>query len=260
MKFLPYILRNVMRNKLRSIFTGLSIAVSLFLVTVLYAYVNMQDEMAVESLKYARVVVTAKQGLTFPVPIAHVDKVRNMDGVKTVVPLAWFGGKYKDDKIPFAQFATDPLHAFEVFSEFTVPPDQLSAWQKDRSGCVIGEKIARKRGWKVGDKIVIKGDIYPVNLELMIDGIYTGPSTSDLEMLYYHYTYLDELLKQARSQMAGNAGTMFIKAQTPELMPELMRKIDAALRQFRKPGASHDRASISADVHRNAGEYPVVHS
>jgi len=235
MKFLPYILRNVQRNKLRSIFTGLSIAVSLFLVTVLYAYVNMQDEMGEESKKYARVVCTAKQGLTFPVPIAHVDKVKGMEGVKTVVPLAWFGGKYKDDKIPFAQFATDPDHCFEVFSEFTVPPDQLSNFQKDRTGCVVGEKIARKREWKVGDKIVLKGDIYPVNLELTIDGIYTGPSGSDLEMLFYDYTYLDELLKQSRSQMAGNAGTMFIKAQTPEMMPDLMQRINARFANSEAP-------------------------
>ncbi|HVU87213.1 MAG TPA: ABC transporter permease [Pirellulales bacterium] len=235
MKFLPYILRNVMRNKLRSVFTGLSIAVSLFLVTVMYAYVNMQDETAVESLKYARIVVTAKQGLTFPVPIAHVDKVSSIPGVKTVVPLAWFGGKYKDDKIPFAQFATDPEHVFEVFSEFTVPPEQLSAWQKDRTGCVVGEKIARKRGWKVGDKIVLKGDIYPVNLELSIDGIYTGPASSDQEMLWYHYKYLDELLKQARSQMAGNAGTMFIKAQSPEGLADLMPQINARFANSESP-------------------------
>ena len=78
MKYLPYILRNVTRNKRRTIFTGMSIAVSLFLVTVLYAYVNMQDEAADEASKYARVIVTAKQGLTFPVPIAHLDKV--LDG------------------------------------------------------------------------------------------------------------------------------------------------------------------------------------
>ncbi len=235
MKFLPYILRNVQRNKLRSVFTGLSIAVSLFLVTVLYAYVNMQDEMGEGALKYARVVCTAKQGLTFPVPIAHVDKVKGMEGVKTVVPLAWFGGKYKDDKIPFAQFATDPDHCFEVFAEFTVPPDQLSNFQKDRTGCIVGEKIARKRQWKVGDKIVLKGDIYPVNLELTIDGIYTGPAGSDLEMLFYDYTYLDELLKQSRSQMAGNAGTMFIKAQTPEMMPDLMQRINARFANSEAP-------------------------
>ncbi|MBI2826627.1 MAG: ABC transporter permease [Planctomycetia bacterium] len=227
MKFLPYILKNVLRNKLRSVFTGLSIAVSLFLVTVLYAYINMQDEVGKESEKYARIVVTAKQGLMFPVPIAHLDKVRAMQGVKAASPLAWFGGKYKDDKIPFAQFATDTSAIFTVLDEFTVPPEQLSAWQKDRSGCVVGEKIARKRGWTFGDKVVLKGDIYPVNLELTVDGIYDGPESSDREMLFYHYEYLDELLKQARSQLAGNAGTIFVKAQSADMLPSLMTQIQA---------------------------------
>ena len=124
---------------------------------------------------------------------------------------------------------------FDVFSEFTVPPEQLSAWQKDRTGCIVGEKIARKRGWNVGDQIVLKGDIYPVNLELTIDGIYTGPSNSDQEMLWYHYAYLDELLKKSRSQFAGNAGTLFVKAKSPEQMPELMRAIEARFANSESP-------------------------
>ena len=82
---------------------------------------------------------------------------------------------------------------------------------------------------------MLKGDIYPVNLELTVDGIYIGPATSDKEMLWYHYTYLDELLKQARSQMAGNAGTMFVKAQTPEACPSLMRRIDARFANSESP-------------------------
>jgi len=226
MKFLPYIVKNIMRHKLRNVFTVLSIAVSLFLVTILYAYVSVQDELAAKSVQYNRVVVQHAQGLTFPVPLAYVDRVRSMPGVKAAVPLSWFGGKYKDDKIPFAQFATDPQTIMSVFTEYTVPPEQLSAWQNDRTGCIVGEKIARKRGWKVGDKIPLQGDIYPINLELTIDGIYDGPETADKEMLWYHYDYFDELLKKNRPIMAGNAGTIFVKVDSADRLSSMMRDID----------------------------------
>lgn len=227
MKFLPYIFRNVMRNKLRAVFTGTSIAVSLFLVTTLYAYINMQDEQGEESKKYARIIVTAKQGLTFPVPIAHLDKVRAMSGVKAAVPLCWFGGKYQDEKIPFGQFATDPNHIMEVLAEYTVAVGSLEAFKADRGGCMVGERAARQRNWKVGDNIVLKGDVYPVTLELTIDGIFGGPETSDqLESLWFHFTYLDELLKKERSRMSGNAGTVFVKANSPEGLSDLMGEIN----------------------------------
>ncbi len=91
----------------------------------------------------------------------------------------------------------------------------------------MGSKIARKRDWKIGDKILLKGDIYPVDLELTVDGIFDGPETANLEMLWYHYAYLDELLKKSRSIFAGNAGTVFLKVQSAELLPTLMHDIDA---------------------------------
>jgi len=236
MKFLPYILRNVMRNKLRAIFTGMSIAVSLFLVTVLYAYINVQDETGEKTKQFARIVVTAKQGLTFPVPIAHVDKVRALSGVEAAVPLSWFGGKYQDEKIPFGQFATDPEQINTVLSEYDVKPAELAAFKADRGGCLVGSRAAEQRNWKVGDNIVLKGDIYPVTLELTINGIFTSESSTDqLESLWFHFTYLDELLKKDRSRQAGNAGTIFVKAASPDNLGDLMDRINETFKHTDAP-------------------------
>ena len=227
MKFLPYIVKNVLRHKLRNIFTCISIGLSLFLVTILYAYIAVQDELSAIRAQYNRLVVQHAQGLTFPIPIAYVDKVRSMPGVQAAVPMSWFGGKYKDDRLRFAQFATDPDKLFEVMDEYTLPEEQRTAWQRDRTGCIVGAKIARKRNWKLGEKIPLKGDIYPVDLELTVDGIYGGPESTDLERLFYHYEYLDELLKKSRSVQAGNAGTITIKTVSADALPKVMQEIDA---------------------------------
>lgn len=235
MKFLPYIIRNVMRNKLRAAFTGMSIAISLFLVTVLYAYLNVQDEQGEESKKYARIIVTAKQGLTFPVPIAHLEKVRALPGVKAAVPLSWFGGKYQDEKIPFGQFATDANQILDVLSEYHVAEGSLDAFKSDRGGCLVGSGAAKKRNWKVGDHIVLKGELYPVSLELTIDGIFDGPKTDQLESLWFHFTYLDELLKKDRSRQAGNAGTIFVKAESPDDLNELIDRIKEKFKNNEAP-------------------------
>lgn len=226
MKFLPYILKNALRNKIRSSFTVLSIAVSLFLVTVLYGYLEFQDELAAESVQYNRLVVTHRQGLTSPMPAAHLDKVRSVEGVKAATQMSWFGGKYKDDRLAFAQFALDPQAVMDVYDEYRLPSEQLARWQKNRTGCVVGRRIARNRGWKVGDKIVLKGDIYDCDLELSVDGIYDGVETGDLDMLWFHWKYLDEALRARRSPMAGMIGVVTVKAVSAAEMPEVSRRIE----------------------------------
>ena len=86
MKFLPYLLKNVARHKLRNLFTMLSIGVSLFLVTLLYAYLDFQEELGKQSADYRRLVVTHVEGLTALMPLAVVDRIRALPGVKAAMP------------------------------------------------------------------------------------------------------------------------------------------------------------------------------
>jgi putative ABC transport system permease protein len=228
MKYLPLIIRNVLRNKIRSLFTASSIAVSLFLVVMLYSFLTLQDENAEATKVYNRLIVMNVQGLSGNVPVAYVDRLRRIEGVKAATPFSWFGGKYREEKIPFGQFAVDAEAIPEVYPDYEIPPDQLKAWQADKTGCIVGALIARDKGWKIGDKIPLKGDIYPVNLELTIRGIYDGPSSTDREMLWFHFEYLDESLKAMNDAAGGNAGIVVLEARSADIMPELTKAIDTA--------------------------------
>jgi putative ABC transport system permease protein len=228
MKYLPLIFRNVMRNKIRSLFTGASIAASLFLVVVLYSLLTVQDEMAAGAEQYNRIAVQNVQGLTGNLPIAYVDRIRKISGVRSAIPMSWFGGRYRDEKTTFAQFGTDPRYTFDVYEDYKVPPDQLKAWQDDRTGCIVGSLIAKNKGWKIGDKLPLKGDIYPINLELTVRGIYDGPSSTDREMLWFHFDYMDEALKKQNEPTAGNAGIVMLRATSADRMPEMISEIERA--------------------------------
>lgn len=227
MKLLPYVLRNVFRNKLRVMFTSLSIAVSLFLVAILYTYLAVRDELGRISQQSNRIIVMHAEGLTSPVPIAHVDRIRGLPGVAAAAPMSWFGGRYQEEQFTmFSQFGTDPQGIPAVLDEYRIPPEQLEAWRADRTGCVAGAKLAAQRGWKLGDKIVLKGDIYPVDLELTLRGLYDAPDTADHKMLWFHWTYLDELLKRRGERTSGDAGTVFVKAASAAELPPLMDRIE----------------------------------
>jgi putative ABC transport system permease protein len=161
MKFFPLIIRNVMRNKVRTLFTGSSIAMSLFLVVMLYSFLMVQDEIVEASKGYHRIMVLNVQGLTGNLPIAYVDRIRKIEEVHSAVPFSWYGGKYREENIPFAQFATDAQYITDVLQEYKLPNDQLEAWRADKTGCVVGALIAKNKNWKIGDKIPIRETSIP---------------------------------------------------------------------------------------------------
>ena len=162
--------------------------------TVLYGYVAMQEAWSTEASQHNRVVVMNIQGFSGMVPIAYVDRIRRMDGVSSAVPYAWFGGVYKDERMTFAQFATDPELVFDVWDEYKIDPEQLRAWQDDRRGCVVDRRTAARRKWKIGERIPLQGNIYAFDLDLTLCGVFDSPQATD--SLWFHWQYLDEGLRQ----------------------------------------------------------------
>jgi putative ABC transport system permease protein len=217
-----FVSKNAFRNKRRSVLTVLSIGFSLLLLTLMMTVWRSfyLDEGSTQSAQ--RLVVRHRVSLTFPLPGYYREKIRAVQGVVGVVPVSWFGGIYKDDKpenfIP--QFATDPEEFLKVYTEYEVPPDQLAAWQKDRAGVIVDERSIKKYGWKLGDRLVFKGTIFPVDLELTIRGIYkvAVPDTS----VYFNAIYLEEAVPRFK----GTAGTFGIVADSPEDVSKVAVAVD----------------------------------
>jgi putative ABC transport system permease protein len=235
MKYLPLIVRNVMRNKIRSLFTGASIAVSLFLVVTLYSLLSHQEELAEASSVHNRVAVLHEAGLAGRLPIVYVDRIRRMSGVEVAAPMSWFGANYRNEKTQFPQFGTDPQTIFSVYEEYTIPPDQLKAWQDDKTGCVVGAVLARNMGWKIGDKIPLQRALYPIDLELTVRGIYDGPETTDRGWLLFHFQYMDDALKEYYEPSSGNAGIVMLRTHSAQQIPQVMQAIETAFESSDAP-------------------------
>ena len=119
----------------------------------------------------------------------------------------WFGGVYQDEKNFFAQFAIDADTYRELYTEFLVPDDQWQAFLADKAGCIAGQATAERFGWKIGDRIPIRGAIYPGNWEFNLRGIYTGarPRTTSPSS-GSSWNYLEEKVPPVRAR-ASSAGT-----------------------------------------------------
>lgn len=231
MRFLGYILRNTLRNPIRSLLTVGSIAVSLLLMMILLSFLEINNETARSLGQYNRLVTMSALGFTQPLPISLINDVRAVPGVVSVSPLSWYGGKYKEESNAFAQFGIDADTIFSIYDEFTVPPDQLKAFQEDRAGCVIGRKLAEDRKIRLGDTVPLKGTIFPFDLNLTVRGIYDGPSNRDLRVCWFHWDYLEEGLKRDfQGRGAGNAGALVIKVADAGAQTTVSQAVDRASR------------------------------
>ncbi len=243
MRHWKYIWRNVTRNKVRTILTVLSVGFSLALLTVLLGFMVMQGIWSTEAKKYNRLVVMNSMGFAGRVPISYVEEVRQTKGVKSAVQYAWYGGEYKVEKYPFAQFGTDPLHVFEVWDEFKIDPQQLKNWQANRQGCVVDRRLAEKRGWKIGERIPLKGTYFPYNLDLELVGIFDTPQAID--SLWFHWDYLNEGLKQSSSRATEHAGTIFAKTESVAVLPAVIKSIDERYASSDNPTRSQTEAAFA---------------
>ena len=243
MHTLKYIWRNMRRNAVRSLLTVMSVGFSLALMTVLYGFLASQDTYRDAASQASRVVVMNIQGFSGRLPISALDDVRGMDHVAAAVPLSWYGGSYQDEQMPFAQFATDPEQLFDVWPEYSLPAEQLESWKQNRQGCVIDRRIADRRGWKVGDRIPLKGNLYPFDLDLEICGIFDSPKNTD--SVYFHWSYLNEGLRQQNFAVLDNAGTIFLRVDESVQIPAVISGVDDRFGSSDTPTRSQTEAAFA---------------
>ncbi len=224
----PLILRNIFRHRRRSLLTLASTAVSLSVLGLLIAlFQGFFFAPASSPQEALRLISRHKVSLTNVLPASHEARIAAIDGVVSVSPYSWFGGVYKNDKPEnfFARFAVDPEELRKVYVDYKAPDEQWKAFTRNRTGAAIARKLADKLNIKIGDRVNISGDIYPVNLELKIEMIYDAPPNNDAVL--FHVKYLTELRKAAGEADADTVGTFAILARSADDVPRIGRAVDA---------------------------------
>src|SRR5579884_2800760 len=228
LRYFSFIFRSSLRNRRRSLLTIASIAVSLCLLGVLMAmYTVLFLSTDATPAKALRLVVHHRVSITQPLPFAFEQRIRQVPGVRDVMVWQWFGGVYKDARDPknfFARLVVEPDHFFNIRSELTMPEDQKQQFMHMRSGCIVGRKLADRMNFKIGDKVPIQGDIFPVNPELTVVGIYSDPTNTEEESLYFNYQYLREALGGNSQQ--DLIGALSVEANKPSDVPAVAQAID----------------------------------
>jgi putative ABC transport system permease protein len=266
MKFLPYILKHLRRNWIRTGSTVLGMAVCIFLFCTLRTVLKAMDD-AREYGNVTRLVTRHAVSLVYNLPLSYEGQIAQVPGVKRVAISSWFGGSLpvkkesQDGKKDaggqpdfskfFTNLAVEDEPYFAMHPELKVPPEEMKAFREDLRGCIIGRGLARQFGWKVGDTFFLESFIPPYRrregpFEFVVRGIsdvdrVREPAADD-RVMYFHYKYLYE----STGQRVG-AGLYVVELQDPTQAATIARSIDKIFENSEAETKSETEAAFRAD-------------
>lgn len=224
LRYLPLIVKNSWRNRRRSFLTIGSMAISFCLLgalTAIYQAFYFGEPTPEQAL---RLVTRNRVSPAVFMPIAYRDRILKVPGVRDVSPCQWFGGIYKEPRNVFARYGVEPERILAARPELRMPEDQRRAFVRERTACLIGRGLAERYQLKLGDRVTLKGDIFPVTLELTVRAIYDYPNDNDL--LFFNLDYLYSLHKTWKDRVV----VFTVLADTPESVPRIAREVDDLFR------------------------------
>ncbi len=245
MKYLPFILKHLRRNWIRTASTVLAMGVCIFLFCTLQS-VLAEVNALLDSTSASRLVTRHAVSLVFNLPLSYGPRIQSVAGVKRVAVSSWFGGSLpakKEGKVEagaeattdwsnfFPNLAVAPETYFAMYPEYQVKPEEWQAFMQDLQGCMVGRKLANKFGWKPGDRFFLESFIPPYRkqsgpFEFVVRGVFDAdaqkyPST-DTNIMYFHYKYLEE----GTGRRIG-AGTYTVEIEHPDQAGAVSKAIDA---------------------------------
>ncbi|MBK9114553.1 MAG: ABC transporter permease [Betaproteobacteria bacterium] len=229
--FVPFlVLRNAFRHKLRTTLTMVGIVVAIVAFGLLRTIVDAWYAGS-EASSSARLITRSSISLVFFLPLNYAQKIRQVDGVKSVSWMNWFGGIYITEANFFPQFAVDAPTFLGMYPEYRLDEAERKAFLLDRGGAVAGRKLADKYGWKVGDRIPLRGTIFPGTWTFTLRAIYDGADNKvDETQFFFHWDYLNETVKARFPRRADLVGLYVVEIRDPAQAAEISQRIDATFR------------------------------
>jgi putative ABC transport system permease protein len=222
MKFLHLVWAGIWRKRGRSILTLLSIVNAFLIFGLLQGLSSGIDNVAKES-GAAILMSFSKVSQIEPLPMGHAAQIRTVPGVTAVTPMVIFTGTYRSPTQYIPAIAVNVDEYLSVNPKFKVSKAARDAMRQTRNGLLVGERMAKAYGWKIGDTVPIRSllwvnrdgtQVWPVKVVGMIAG--GGPGA------LVNYDYVDE----GRTQAKGTTSFFMLKTADPKKSAEIGAAVD----------------------------------
>jgi putative ABC transport system permease protein len=231
MKYLHLIWAELWRRKTRTILTLLSILAAFLLFGLLNGVRESFAEAGKSAAGAQRLQVGSRLSFIQALPMALNQRIAQVEGVEAVTYANWFGGAYQDPRNQVFSFAVAPNY-LDLYPEIAVDPQQRAAFDRTRTGVLVGEGLMKRFGWKVGQKIPLQSTIFPnrdgsKNWDFDIVGVLRATDKKSGgffdQMLVLQWKYFDE----STPYNQGQAGWYVVRVDDPANADRVAKGIDA---------------------------------
>jgi putative ABC transport system permease protein len=244
-KYLPFVWKNLGRNKLRTALTAGAIALAIALVCILRTMPAGLDSFLNSLAANTRISIHNEGGLTYPLPYSYLAKVRAVPGVVGAVSWMWFGGTVDLDRgVEFPNFAVDPEQLGVVYQDLGIAPQALADFERYRDAALVGRSTMLRQGWKVGDRITLRSTVFPVDLDFRIVG--EIPMERD-PRVWFQREYLEQALL-ARGVNFDVTGMIWARVDDADRVEPVMAQIDELFRNSEAETASETEKSFFGNM------------
>ncbi len=261
MRYLPFVLKHLRANKVRSLSTVAALALCIFLFCTLQTFIRAV-EWNLASASDTRLMTRHAVSLVFNLPVAYENRVAALPGVRSVAAVVWFGGlRHGDFKDFFPNWAVEAERYLAAYPEYELPVWQKAAFLADRRGCIVGRATAERYGFKLGDTLHLESFIPPYRIgkpfEFVVQGIYDADQVrhpgTDVTQMFFHFKYLDEA-----TQGRAGVGSYLVTIADGREAASVGRAVDALFENSDEPTLTETESAFRAGFVAMAGNLSFV--
>jgi len=219
MNYLSLVLRNLMRNKRRTILTSLSITVSVFIFASLISLPGLINQVLRDRATSLRLITHSKASLFYMLPESYRRRIETVPHVEAVAAYSVFLATYRDPTEQLGVLAVDDDHIHDIFPDWEVSAEAEHEFQSMRTAALVATNLMKVYRWKVGQTIMLRGTMYPVDLQLTIVGVLSEAGAGP--RIIFRRDYMEELLGRP-----GTANLFWVKVDSSRSSPEVIAAID----------------------------------
>ncbi len=245
-KFVPLVVKQVIRHRTRTLLTVGGVAMAMFLFCAVQAMQGGVKE-ATETTARDTTLVVYRQNRFCPatsrLPQYYGDRIEKVAGVASVVPMQIVVTNCRTSLdvitfrgVPEEQFIAKYAPALNVLD------GSATAWQSRTDAALVGESLAKRRGWRVGDRFDAVG------ITAYVAGIFRSDEPQDQNVAYVH---LDFLQRASGNRKLGVVTQFNVKVADPKQLEPVAAAIDA---EFAKDPDPTQTSAEKAFVARAAAD------
>ena len=152
MKYLPLVWAGIWRKRGRAILIFLQVAVAFTLFGVLQGLKTGVDH-AIAAARADLLIVHSRLSWGEPLPLGILGQISSVPGVKEVIPVDLALGTYQNASQKVGIVAVRPDKDWLSAFTYTIAPAYVQAFRSTRTGILVRAELAKKYGWKIGDRI-----------------------------------------------------------------------------------------------------------